>query len=89
MKTKQSMLEALDSLTPSMCKGYSPGETAGIANSQYVKLLTINKFTNDIDTASITLAAPNTFHANEVILGSSLQDQYNSYSSLCVSYWEV
>ena len=97
MEAKGNMLTTLDSLTQSMCKGFVPGESAGIANNVYVTLLTINKFTNDIDSASISLAAPNTFPANDVMLGSSLKAQYESYScgsgetctSVCVSSWEV
>ena len=97
METKQNMLQGLDSLTPSMCKGFAPGEAAGIANNKFVTLLTINKFLDDIDIQNISLAAPNTFPANEIILGSSLKDQYESYpcggaspcTSVCVSSWKV
>ena len=72
-----------------MCKGFAPGEAAGIANNKFVTLLTINKELDDIDSASIRLAAPTTFPANDVILGSSLKDQYASFSSIYVSSWEV
>ena len=89
MTTKKDLLYALDSLTPSMCKGFAPGEPAGIANSKYMKLMTINKYTADIDTDRISLAAPGTFPASDIVLGSSLKTQYDSYSSLCVSAWEV
>ena len=70
-----------------MCKGFSPGESAGIANSKYVQLLTVNKFTTDIDTATISLDAE--FPACEVVLGSSLKTQFSAYSSIYVSSWEV
>ena len=89
MTDKQGLLDALESLTPSLSKGFSPGEAAGIANNKYVTLLTVNQFTTDIDTATITLAAPDIFPANEVVLGSSLKEQFDSYSSVYVSSWEV
>ena len=97
METKQSMLQGLQSLTPSMCKGFAPGEAAGIANNKFVTLLTINKELDDIDSASIRLAAPTTFPANDVVLGSSLKSQLLSLScgsgvtctSVYVSSWEV
>ena len=40
MDAKNDLLEGLDDLTASMCKGYSVGEAAGMATNKYVKLLT-------------------------------------------------
>ena len=99
MNTKQELLNALDSLTASMCKGFSVGEAAGVAQSKYVDIVTVVKDTANIDTESVVLGTSSTYPTNEVVLGSTLQDRYESYScgdggsetcnSICISSWKV
>ena len=77
-----------------MCKGFATGEAAGVATSKLVTIVTLNKATNDIDHAKISLGAM----TGDLVLGSSLKNQYESYScgngaskctSVCVSLWQV
>ena len=94
MDSKANLLNALDGFTASLCKGFAPGEPAGVATSKLVTIVTLNKGSSDIDTAKLNMGA---MTAN-LTLGSSLKNQYESYScgngaskctSVCVSLWQV
>ena len=94
MNSKSKLLAALPGFTASMCKGFSTGEPAGVATSDLVTIVTLNKGSSDIDTAKIKLGAM----TDNLVLGSSLKNQYESYScgngaskctSVCVSLWQV
>lgn len=94
MTNKQDLLDSLDSLTASMCKGFVEGQDAGIATNPLVDILTVVKDLSDASTASIALNSPAS--GAEVVLGGVIQSQYSSYScgdstcaGACVSSWEM
>ena len=91
MNTKKDVLDALGTLTPSMCKGFVPGQARGVASNEYITLqvknVPSNKLGDDI------LSNENTF-----VVAKSAQEKYQSYTcgddsstctSVCVSSWEV
>ena len=93
MNAKKNLLDALDGLTASMCKGYTVGEPAGVASSSYVTIVTVNQDSSDLATRNVVLGS------SEVDVGASVGGQFTSYScgdgdvetchSVCISSWEV
>ena len=99
LNSKARLLASLDSLSASMCKGFVVGQAAGVATSDPVTIVTINKNFGDVDTAIIKLGAADSFSSSSVVLGSTIKRDFALYTcgtggasqctSACVSSWEV